>query len=287
MERDARIIKLLTPLLFLILLSKKPVVATTSSLQDHGVRCLDSERLALLEFKNGLKHPGQLHTWGTEEHKKDCCKWKGILCDNHTNHVVELNLRDIELGKFLIHCGNISEALGNLVSLSYLDLSGHRFQGKIPDTFGNLTYLSHLDLSNNRLEGAIPDSLGNLMHLSHLDLSENQLEDGIPHTFGNLTSLSHLYMSFYNLNFNQESGWLIPEALGNLESLSVLDLTSTKLKGRIPDALGNLTSLVYLDLSVNGLQGRIPDSIGNLRSLSNLHLPLTSLKIVSHLVWGN
>ncbi|XP_073135690.1 uncharacterized protein [Henckelia pumila] len=277
----------------LILWSIKPILGVTSSLrQGVGVRCLERERLALLNFKDGLRYAERMDSWGNEDHKKDCCKWQGVLCHNRTNHVVALNLKDV----YLIR-GNISEALGNLVALSYLDLSGQELEGRIPYALGNLTFLSHLDLSNNRLEGGIPDSLGNLIHLSHLDLSQNKLEDGIPHTFGNLRSLSHLYMSLYNGRYRREYGMITPEAwgnpetlsrlkgswipeaaLGNLTSLVHVDLSFNSLGGRIPDVLGNLTFLVHVDLSGNNLQGRIPDSLGNLRSLSNLSLSYNMLE---------
>ncbi|XP_073300201.1 receptor-like protein EIX2 isoform X2 [Primulina huaijiensis] len=263
-------IKLLTPLrmLLLFILLSKPILRINSSFQGHGVRCLDRERLALLEFKNGMKHPDQtLYTWGNEDHKKDCCKWQGVLCHNRTNHVVELNLEDIESTG-----GNISEALGNLVSLSYLDLSGQKLKGMIPNTLGNLTFLSHLDLSNNNLEGAIPDSLGNLMHLSHLDLSDNQLEGGIPVTLGNITRLSHL-----DLSNNMLEG-SIPDTLWTLSSLSYLDISNNKISGTIPDSFEeNSSGLSYLDMSHNHIFGPVPDLSSNFLELLTFDLSFNEL----------
>ncbi|XP_073135693.1 receptor-like protein EIX2 isoform X3 [Henckelia pumila] len=240
---------------------KKPVVATTSS------RCLDRERLALLKFKDGLKHPtGGLHSW---EHKKNCCKWKGILCDNHTNRVVELNLRDIELcPDYENSCGwIIPEALGNMESLSLLDLSFTTLKGRIPNSLGNLTSLVELHLSYNMLDGGIPDSFGKLTSLSHLDLSANILQGGIPVTLGNITSLSHL-----DLSTNMFEG-SIPVALWTLSSLSYLNISSNKISGTSLDSF-QTSGLSYLDMSHNQMSGPVPDLSTNFPELLTLDLSL-------------
>ena len=44
--------------------------------------------------------------------------------------------------------GNLPEELGQLINLTYLDLSDNNFSGSIPSSIGNLSNLEHLDLSN-------------------------------------------------------------------------------------------------------------------------------------------
>ena len=56
----------------------------------------------------------------------------------------------------------------------------------------------------------------------------------------------------------------IPDALGKLSNLQLLNLPRNKLSGAIPDALGNLTKLHWLDLHLNQLSGAIPGTLGNL-----------------------
>ena len=52
------------------------------------VKCIKSEREALLRFKAGvIDFPGKLSTWVDEE----CCQWKGVEC-NESGHVTKLNL---------------------------------------------------------------------------------------------------------------------------------------------------------------------------------------------------
>ena len=53
------------------------------------VKCIKSEREALVRFKEGvIDFPGKLSTWVDEE----CCQWKGVECDNKSGHVTKLNL---------------------------------------------------------------------------------------------------------------------------------------------------------------------------------------------------
>ena len=52
------------------------------------VKCIQSEREALVRFKAGvIDFPGKLSSWVSE----DCCQWKGVECDE-TDHVIKLNL---------------------------------------------------------------------------------------------------------------------------------------------------------------------------------------------------
>ena len=61
----------------------------------------------------------------------------------------------------------------------------------------------------------------------------------------------------------------IPDAIGSLTALTVLNLLSNQLT-EIPVAIGSLTALTELVLGYNELTGTIPDSLWNLKSLVNL-----------------
>ncbi|RZC63747.1 hypothetical protein C5167_025534 [Papaver somniferum] len=87
---------------------------------------------------------------------------------------------------------------------------------------------------------------------SSIDLSNNEFEGEIPETIGNLISL-------YVLNFSRNvlTG-PIPSTIGNLEQLESLDLSHNNLAGDIPYQLAQLSFLSVLNLSFNNLTGRIP-----------------------------
>ncbi|XP_042045070.1 receptor-like protein 33 [Salvia splendens] len=85
-----------------------------------------------------------------------------------------------------------------------------------------------------------------------IDLSSNHFEKEIPNSIGNLTSLYLLNLSHNSLTY------AIPRSLGALRELGSLDLSSNKLTGRIPDELTKLDFLSFLNLSYNHLTGPIP-----------------------------
>ena len=68
---------------------------------------------------------------------------------------------------------------------------------------------------------------------------------------------------------------IVPEALGRLSELQVLQLGFNELSGPIPPALGDLRNLRYLGIEYCWLSGTIPPELGRLARLENLRL------------WGN
>ncbi|XP_054820095.1 receptor-like protein EIX1 isoform X2 [Prosopis cineraria] len=60
------------------------------------VQCIERERQALLQFKDGLGANNlsiyAWSSWGSQKHKRDCCQWEGVHCNNQTGHVLMLHL---------------------------------------------------------------------------------------------------------------------------------------------------------------------------------------------------
>ncbi|CAA7058661.1 unnamed protein product [Microthlaspi erraticum] len=88
--------------------------------------------------------------------------------------------------------------------------------------------------------------------LNAIDISGNKLQGEIPESIGLVKNLIVL-----NLSSNSFSG-NIPSSLVNLTKLESLDLSDNKLSGQIPPALGVLTSLSKIIVSHNQLIGPIP-----------------------------
>lgn len=69
----------------------------------------------------------------------------------------------------------------------------------------------------------------------------------------------------------------IPETVGDLKSLYLLNISHNNLKGQIPPAIGNLKQLGSLDLSFNKLGGNIPEKLASLTFLSVMNLSYNEL----------
>ncbi|WOK97115.1 hypothetical protein Cni_G05823 [Canna indica] len=268
-------------------------------------RCHDSERKALMEFKQGLRDPlsKRLSSWVVEQ---DCCTWEGIRCDNITGHVLVLDLRNRNRSGLGDDCddqdlyiwskdgygckwaldGDISPSLLSLQHLERLDLSGNHFKyERIPKFLGSFTKLTYLNLSGASFGGRVPYELANLSNLHHLDLSYNlasyddtlYLEDA--GWISQLTSLRHLNMN--SVNLTKASNWL--QTLNTLPHIQEIQLANCGLMNFAPLPHVNFTSLTTLDLSSNyGMNSSIPKWLFNITTLQHLNFGYNSM-----LNWNN
>ncbi|CAI9767580.1 unnamed protein product [Fraxinus pennsylvanica] len=165
-----------------------------------GKRCLEKEREALLKIKYELiDEYGQFSSWENHKDKKDCYEWRGFLCNNLTNHIIELDPNGLyENGEKRIAIapprGNISIWLLEIQNLKHLDLSFNDFDYiRIPQFIGSLCKLQYLDLSHSNFSGEISRHLGNLSQLQFLGLDT---DDGML-TSTNIDWLSRLHSLSY------------------------------------------------------------------------------------------
>ncbi|KAK9928051.1 hypothetical protein M0R45_025205 [Rubus argutus] len=267
MERSMR-----TVLLVMLLTVAAIAISIGSCNGNLGSLCHESEKQALVIFKQDLKDPSnKLSSWVAKE-DSNCCNWAGVVCDNVTGHIRELHLGnshsdfDSSLG------GKINPSLLNLKHLTYLNLSNSNFLGtQIPTFFGSLNSLRHLDLSHAQFVGMIPQQLGNLSGLLHLRLGSNDalMVENLQWISG-LSQLEHLDLSYVDLR-NASDHWL--QATNMLPSLIELNMSSCRLEHvHPPPAVMNFTSLAILDLSGNGFDSLMPRWFFSLRNLVSLTL---------------
>ncbi|ONM42197.1 LRR receptor-like serine/threonine-protein kinase GSO2 [Zea mays] len=150
--------------------------------------------------------------------------------------------------------GSVPPQLGNLSRLQYLDLGssylGYGIYSKDITWLTNLPLLQYLGMGSVNLSGIAghwPHILNMLPSLRVISLSFCWLGSANQSlAFFNLTKLEKLDLSFNNFHHTYISSWF-----WRATSLKHLVLKDTGLFGELPDALGNLTSLVVLDLSGN------------------------------------
>ncbi|XP_042016462.1 receptor like protein 22-like [Salvia splendens] len=143
----------------------------------------------------------------------------------------------------------------------------NQLKDPISDSFLNLESLEVLSLANNLFNDTTElENLHSLHNLTTLNLSHNNLTlDAI---YLHALWRGCIVFEFSSNNFNGG----IPDAIGELSSLFLLNLSHNALTGAIPRSLAALTLLEVLDLSVNQLRGRIPEELARLTFLSFLNV---------------
>ena len=199
-------------------------------------QCIESEREALLMFKQGFNNPSGLFlpSWVVE--KEDCCQWRGVGCNNSTGHVITLDFSG--QNRTLTTQGEFIAPLLDLPYLSYLDLSRNDFLHiQIPESIGSLIKLEHLNLSQANFRGIIPDHLGNLSRLQSLDLSGNSYSLKVTNLYW-LTSLYSLeVLNLGGVDLSSAVDWLerinlLPSLVEFVKKYSII-LLLLFIKGRI------------------------------------------------------
>ncbi|XP_048322336.2 receptor-like protein EIX2 [Ziziphus jujuba] len=304
-------------------------IATIAIFSEGGksivqARCIDSERQALLDFKQGLEdYHNTLSSWTSGE-GEDCCLWRGVKCDNKTNHVVVLRLGDhvLEPGNFghdysrYFHDFDYyviiepNKFIGSLTRLRYLNLGSNPISGTIPSQLGNLTRLRFLAL--DRADELIADNLEWLPRLSSLttlklgtltlskpadwlqsikmapSLSSLELfECYFPYKVAT-SSLSHINSSnslrALVIKHSKFHPTAIPWLLNVSYNLVNLTIKHSEIIDPLPNSFDSMRSLENIDLKSNKLEGGIPKSLGNLCNVKSLDLSFNLLNDTLHLI---
>ncbi|CAL9117805.1 unnamed protein product [Musa textilis] len=148
-------------------------------------------------------------------------------------------------------------------NLVYLDLRFNSFSGELPDELFEKD-LDAIILNNNQFEGQIPMNLW-ASPASVITLANNEFSGSIPANFG-YTGSGIREVLFLN---NKLTG-CIPQAVGLLDDIEVLDLSFNSLTGHVPSSLSCLSDIEVLNVAHNQLSGDLPDLVCDLKSLLNL-----------------
>ncbi|XP_017977169.1 PREDICTED: putative receptor-like protein kinase At3g47110 isoform X3 [Theobroma cacao] len=227
----------------------------------------ESDRLALLDFKNRVTQDPRhvMDSWNNSVH---FCSWVGVTCSPSNGRVVILNLEDQKL------VGSLPPSIGNLTSLTRINLVNNNFRGEIPQEIGRLLRLQHLNLTYNSFGGQIPTNLTHCTELVIIRLAFNGLIGQIPDQLASLSKLEFLLLQANNLTGTIPT-WIVEVV--NLDNLVELDLAENRLSGEIPSSLASCISLERLYLEGNAFEGTIPLSLKSLRGLEEIDLSRNNL----------
>ncbi|XP_057866241.2 receptor-like protein EIX1 [Cryptomeria japonica] len=180
--------------------------------------------------------------------------------------------------------------LANCKQLQILDVGDNRLTGKISSNWIlELPNLKILILRSNRFEGTVPADVSKLPHLQILDLSMNSFTGVIPDNISEMKGMSNVsvnteFFEFGSINVSKYVEKIIIRSKGlELEYVRVLglvkclDLSSNRLSGHIPQGMGSLIGLIILNISRNHIDGGIPKSLGNMAQLESLDLSQNQL----------
>ncbi|KAL3738577.1 hypothetical protein ACJRO7_020018 [Eucalyptus globulus] len=180
-------------------------------------------------------------------------------------------LEYLNLGYNQIHDGFPSWLL-KLTELRAIILKSNKFYGPIEthQTQLNFSNLHIMDLSNNGFTGELPSKLLQSFHAMKMIVGQDQLEymntsQRLPLSLDTYEKVVDFEMKLMNKGTEREYS-KVPYALKGI------DLSNNKFEGCIPDFIGDLKSLVLLNLSNNILTCFIPPSLANLIVLESLDL---------------
>ncbi|XP_023638885.1 receptor like protein 42-like [Capsella rubella] len=187
-------------------------------------------------------------------------------------------------------------------NLQILVLRSNEFYGPISSPGDSLSFpkLRLFDISDNRFTGVFSSdyfALWIAMSSLVVDIVEyDQVCKTLNHCVGRSAGNYHNSVTMTAKGLKMElvgSGFTIyktidisgnrfdgevPESIGLLKELIVLNMSNNAFIGRIPPSLSNLTNLESLDLSQNNLSGKIPPELGKLTFLERVNFSYNRLE---------
>ncbi|XP_022717787.1 receptor-like protein 12 [Durio zibethinus] len=174
--------------------------------------------------------------------------------------------------------------LGVLQKLKVLILRSNGFHGTIGAPKSDFVFpgLHIIDLSNNEFTGLLPSKYFKTWNaMRNLNVESWTYMHSVGIAFA--VEYNYRYRSVYNYSLTLTNKGVNMKFTQVSEVFIVIDLSSNRFQGEIPESIGNVDGLQLLNLSNNLLVGQIPPAIG---SLSNLEaLDLSRNKLVGRIPW--
>ncbi|XP_022552492.2 receptor-like protein 35 [Brassica napus] len=195
------------------------------------------------------------------------------------------NLRSLNLG-YNHFVGKLPRSLTSCSSLEVLNVEHNRFDDTFPFWLQSLNKLQVLILRSNEFHGLLqyqPQGPSWFPQLRIIDLSHNEFTGTLLDDFfiylsamsskGDSPKFKYIGgNSYYRDSMVLMNKGVELEYTRIFTLLTAIDFSGNKLQGEIPESIGLLKDLIVLNLSSNGFNGNIPSSLGNLTQLESLDL---------------
>ncbi|CAN7066502.1 unnamed protein product, partial [Brassica oleracea var. botrytis] len=181
--------------------------------------------------------------------------------------------------------------LKGLPNLKIIVLRSNKFHGPIyaPQHHLSFPQLRMIDISRNKFTGSLPHDYFVNWSEPLISVPQGQEEreplyvgynfeyDYFPSMYlrnkGIEMELEKILDTYTEIDFSENKlGGQIPESIGLLKSLIVLNLSNNDFSGHIPSSWANLTRLESLDISQNQLSGKIPQELATLSFLEYVNV---------------
>ncbi|XP_010462193.2 PREDICTED: receptor-like protein 12 [Camelina sativa] len=178
--------------------------------------------------------------------------------------------------------------LNSLQKLQVLVLRSNKFHGKLHNSDGvwfGFPQLKIIDVSHNHFFGTLPSDY----FLNWTVMFSNRDNDTEPKYIKSPSGSYYFSLVLMNKGISMEMERIltiytaidfsgnqlngpIPDSIGLLKELRILNLSNNAFTGHIPSTMANLTNLESLDLSQNKISGEIPSELGALSSLEVINV---------------
>ncbi|KAL4598621.1 hypothetical protein ACB092_11G071300 [Castanea dentata] len=183
------------------------------------------------------------------------------------------SLQILSVNKNLLE-GMLPKSLANCIKLEVLDIGNNQIHDVFPCYLKGISNLRVLVLKSNKFYGSIDCGWPNVTWpmLQIVDLASNNFSGKLS-IKAMATSKAMMIDNEAQSNLN----YLHFEDGGGMRNSYYQDVTTITIKGPIPEEIGVLNSLHILNLSHNAFTGRIPPSLGKLSQLESLDLSSNKL----------
>ena len=153
--------------------------------------------------------------------------------------------------------GSLPSELGDMTSLTFLQIATHALTGSIPDSYQKLD-LSVINLNQNLITGTVPQKImSTYQNMFAAIFAENLLEGPLPP----MNRESAMLFAYFGQNFFEGS---IPPSYMQQHDMQLLSLEDNNLTGTIPEQIQALVNLNYFYAQNNQMTGSIPTTLSAL-----------------------